>query len=168
MKTEWMGRYRSFVAAIVKHSNLYSKVSNRKTIEYKDFHLTHVEWQILEYLLENPENDGNMKAVSEALGIAASSFSKYVANLAKYGLVEKYMAEGNQKNIIVRISEDGCRCYDQIVTTQMRAVFEDTFRILDALSDQELMIVENAIKALKYIDTEQKEYKIKKKLIKVH
>ena len=131
MAIKWMGRYRDFVSAVVKHSNQYNRVANVDSVSFEDKTFSSIEWQILEYVYEHPDDTGNMSVISEALGLAASSFSKSTAKLVRLGLVEKYMVDGNRKNIILRVSEEGRHCYDYIVENQMKALFLDAFAQLD-------------------------------------
>lgn len=136
MAIKWMGRYRDFVSAVVKHSNQYNRVANVDSVSFEDKTFSSIEWQILEYVYEHPDDTGNMSVISEALGLAASSFSKSTAKLVRLGLVEKYMVDGNRKNIILRVSEEGRHCYDYIVENQMKALFLDAFAQLDCLGRQ--------------------------------
>ena len=88
MAIKWMGRYRDFVSAVVKHSNQYNRVANVDSVSFEDKTFSSIEWQILEYVYEHPDDTGNMSVISEALGLATSSFSKSTAKLVRLGLVE--------------------------------------------------------------------------------
>ena len=168
MAIKWMGRYRDFVSAVVKHSNQYNRVANVDSVSFEDKTFSSIEWQILEYVYEHPDGTGNMSVISEALGLAASSFSKSTAKLVRLGLVEKYMVDGNRKNIILRVSEEGRRCYDYIVETQMKALFLDAFAQLDCLDDKQLAAVVSAISMLGYLpETPAQKKAAPKKLIRV-
>ena len=85
MAIKWMGRYRDFVSAVVKHSNQYNRVANVDSVSFEDKTFSSIEWQILEYVYEHPDDTGNMSVISEALGLAASSFSKSTAKLVRLG-----------------------------------------------------------------------------------
>jgi len=168
MAIKWMGRYRDFVSAVVKHSNQYNRVANVDSVSFEDKTFSSIEWQILEYVYEHPDDTGNMSVISEALGLAASSFSKSTAKLVRLGLVEKYMVDGNRKNIILRVSEEGRRCYDYIVENQMKALFLDTFAQLDCLDDKQLAAVVSAISMLGYLpETPAQKKAAPKKLIRI-
>lgn len=168
MAIKWMGRYRDFVSAVVKHSNQYNRVANVDSVSFEDKTFSSIEWQILEYVYEHPDDTGNMSVISEALGLAASSFSKSTAKLVRLGLVEKYMVDGNRKNIILRVSEEGRRCYDYIVETQMKALFLDAFAQLDCLDNKQLAAVVSAISMLGYLpETPTQKKAAPKKLIRV-
>ena len=82
MAIKWMGRYRDFVSAVVKHSNQYNRVANVDSVSFEDKTFSSIEWQILEYVYEHPDDTGNMSVISEALGLAASSFSKSTVTTA--------------------------------------------------------------------------------------
>ena len=109
-----------------------------------------------------------MSVISEALGLATSSFSKSTAKLVRLGLVEKYMVDGNRKNIILRVSEEGRRCYDYIVENQMKALFLDAFAQLDCLDNKQLAAVVSAISMLGYLpETPMQKQVTPKKLIRI-
>ena len=168
MAIKWMGRYRDFVSAVVKHSNQYNRVANVDSVSFEDKTFSSIEWQILEYVYEHPDDTGNMSVISEALGLATSSFSKSTAKLVRLGLVEKYMVDGNRKNIILRVSEEGRRCYDYIVENQMKALFLDAFAQLDCLDNKQLAAVVSAISMLGYLpETPMQKQVTPKKLIRV-
>ena len=55
-ETAWMGRYRQLVATIVLHGNNVSRVMPLRTPMLDGIALNQPEWQILEYLLENEQD----------------------------------------------------------------------------------------------------------------
>lgn len=170
MAIKWMGRYRDFVSAVVKHSNQYNRVANVDSVSFEDKTFSSIEWQILEYVYEHPDDTGNMSVISEALGLATSSFPRRTsfAVLFEKELVAKYMVDGNRKNIILRVSEEGRRCYDYIVENQMKALFLDAFAQLDCLDDKQLAAVVSAISMLGYLpETPMQKQVTPKKLIRV-
>ena len=56
MDSEWMGRYRNLVAALVQHSNIVMKASSEKAEVSRGIFLNPNEWQILEYLVEHRDH----------------------------------------------------------------------------------------------------------------
>ena len=76
MGTEWMGRYRPLVAALVKHTNVVQRAAGRTVRLSDELSLTTQEWQVFEYILEHQDDDSCMYYISELLGIAQSTFSK--------------------------------------------------------------------------------------------
>ena len=89
MGTEWMGRYRPLVAALVKHTNVVQRASVRTVRLSDELRLTVQEWQVFEYVLEHQDDDACMNHISERLGIPQSTFSKIIKCLCERGLVDK-------------------------------------------------------------------------------
>ena len=89
MELTWIGRYRKVVASIIRYSNVTQRVlSGRLYYKNYDLSLATQEWQVLEYLLEHPDNIDCMAVIADQLGIVPSTFSKCTNTLVKYGLAE--------------------------------------------------------------------------------
>lgn len=156
MKQNWKGRYGDVVAAIVRFNNIAARNSTLQT-DYPDygFRLSAQEWQVLEYLLEHPDSCSPMAHISQDLGIATSTLTKYSAKLVKLGLVEKYKAADNRKNIILRASQMGEQFYNQMVDRFMKANFEGLFKALSCLDEGQLAQLTEGIESLAgRLDTE--------------
>ena len=97
--TEWMGRYRALVAAIVQHTNVVMEGESLRKYMYDGVYLSTKEWQVLEYIVEHREDDAKMIHMSEALGFHQSYFSKITRTLSNLGLVERFHIEGNKKDV---------------------------------------------------------------------
>lgn len=148
MGTEWMGRYRPLVAALVKHTNLVQRASGR-TVRLSDgLSLTVQEWQVFEYILEHQDDDSCMNHISERLGIPQSTFSKIIKYLCEQGLVDKYQTETNRKNIILRPSADGVYLYRQQTSTVGLDMFGSFFRELEGMGDEQLATFTSALEQL--------------------
>lgn len=166
MYTEWMGRYRGVIAALVRHGNVVARTLSDKVYHEKyDFYLGQQEWQTLEYLLEHSEDLNHMAQISNQLGMSTSSFSKNVSVLVKYGLVEKYKMEDNRKNIILRISDKGRAFYDEYAQQAVIPMFGKLLGALSTLSDEQLDALAEGIWSLS--GTESEQTKKEKALIKV-
>lgn len=111
MQTEWMGRYRPLVAALVQHSNITARAASHSNEIGEGVFLNTVSWQVLEYLIEHEDDASCMNHISGALGIPQSSFSKIARQLTDLGLVERYQSTGNRKNIILKSTEKAHRIY---------------------------------------------------------
>ena len=148
MNTEWMGRYRPLVAALVRHTNTIQRTMSMKTEVYDGIRLTAQEWQVLEYIIEHLNDDAHMNLISERLGIPQSSFSKMVKVLCGYGLVDKYQMTVNRKNIILRPSDYGLRVYAENSPNVKKSTFVNFFSRLDSFSDEEIERFTKAIEAL--------------------
>ncbi len=156
MKQNWKGRYGDIVAAIVRFNNIAARNSTLQ-LDYPDygFSLSAQEWQVLEYLLEHPDSFSPMAHISQDLGIATSTLTKYSTKLVKLGLVEKYKAADNRKNIILRASQTGEQFYTQMVDRFMKANFEGLFHALSSLDEEQLAKVTEGIESLAgRLDTE--------------
>ena len=71
MGTEWMGRYRPLVAALVKHTNVVQRAAGRTVRLSEEVSLSTQEWQVFEYILEHQDDDSCMNHISERLGMTA-------------------------------------------------------------------------------------------------
>ena len=148
MGTEWMGRYRPLVAALVKHTNVVQRASGRTVRLSDELRLTVQEWQVFEYVLEHQDDDACMNHISERLGIPQSTFSKIIKCLCEQGLVDKYQTETNRKNIILRPSESGADLYRQQTSTAGLEMFGSFFRELEGVGDEQLAVFTAALERL--------------------
>lgn len=106
MDDEWMGRYRQLVSALVRHVNVLDKLKEEFRIEIADgVYVDRLVWQIIEYFVEHRDNTENMIDIAAKLGIPQSSFSKKVKLLKEYGFIDRFIAEGNKKEIFIRPTE---------------------------------------------------------------
>ena len=149
MDTRWMGRYRPFVAALVRHSNLSSRVSSRRMAHTsEEISLSPNEWQALEYLLEHQDEVENMAYISDQIGIATSTFSRLIRVLERLGFVEKFQKADNRKDIVLRITSAGRDYYYAEVKKRVGPLFEGCFVHLDTLSDAQL---DQVVQSIDYI-----------------
>ena len=149
METSWMGRYRSLVAALVQHGNLAGKNVGKKNDIGDGIMLSAQEWQILEHILEYHDETCNMVTMSNRLGVPQSSFSRAVKVLCSAGLVDKYQAVNNRKNIILKPTEYGCRLYERNAARLLQEQFRPFFDMLEPISDEDLNTV---IRAIEYLN----------------
>lgn len=147
MQTEWMGRYRPLVAALVQHSNITARAAARSNEIGEGIFLNTVSWQTLEYLIEHGDDASCMTHIHEALGIPQSSFSKIARQLTDLGLVERYQSTANRKNIILKPSEKALRLYRSFSQRIYEKDFQPFFEDLDALDDESLAVIISALQA---------------------
>jgi DNA-binding MarR family transcriptional regulator len=148
MATEWMGRYRPLVAALVRHSNITQRISSQRAPVAEGISLSAQEWQVFEYILEHTDDDAYMNLISEKLGIAQSTFSKIVKALCGHGLVDKYQTTRNRKNILLRPSEKGLQVYRDYSADLGRKTFEIFFGALADFSDEQIRAFTGAVELL--------------------
>lgn len=148
MGTEWMGRYRPLVAALVRHANINQRISAIRVPVAGGISLSSHEWQVFEYILEHMDDDSHMNLISERLGIPQSTFSKIVKSLCGYGLVDKYQTSDNRKNILLRPSEMGLKVYRDHSADMERIIFEPFFAALDGMSDGDIRSFTEAVELL--------------------
>ena len=70
-----------------------------------DIPISYAQIQIIEYLQENEELHQNMEQLAAKLGITTSNFSKLVNKLESKGLLQKYHAANNRKEVIIQVTE---------------------------------------------------------------
>lgn len=150
MQSEWMGRYRPLVAALVKHSNINTKLGKNRSETEIGIPLTANEWQVLETVIEHQHEVSNMNRLAEAIGIPQSTFSKTVKYLCGAGLVEKYQTATNRKNVILKPTTLACDLYEKHAAILAQYVFGDFFRQLEQIGDEDLQTVIHAIEMLNH------------------
>ena len=167
MKTEWMGRYRPLVAALVQHSNAASRSMGIKK-EYPDgVSLTSTEWQVLEYIVEHETDDDCMLFISERLSLPQSTFSKAVKALCAAGLVDKYHMLSNRKNIILKPTKRGAEVYEVRARMLYEKTFKAFFEALESVDDDTLAVVAEAIGVLNGRVGKPLDHEVKDRLVKI-
>lgn len=145
--TNWMGRYRSLIHALIRYSNSFARIASQKINWGEGIELSAWEWQLLEHIIENDSQCENMLSIANSLGIAQSTISKYTKSLIRYGLVEKYQYKNNKKNIVLRATEKGFKLYETGVANDMYQHFEFLFTLLENIPDEVLDQFTHAIDA---------------------
>ena len=145
MKIEWMGRYRELLRALVLHANRAARVSSLPGEIGEGISLTPYEWQVFECILEHEDENVNMICMSNGLGVPQSTFSKITKKLCKHGLVQRYQAVDNKKNIILKGTDLGRRLYLSHTSQVLEKVFRPLFAGLDSLPDEALETVVAAL-----------------------
>lgn len=103
---DWLGENQKLYRDILRCFNRYATVANR-TSDAAGYALSGLDLQVMECLYENSEKQMMMSQIADSLGLATSTFTKIVAKLTKMGLAEKFHRDGNRKNIIVLLSDQG-------------------------------------------------------------
>lgn len=145
MDTEWMGRYRALIAALVLHSNVVHRGLAEKVDIGDGILLLPQEWQTLEYIIEHRDRNFSMSDASRSLGIPPSSFSRFVKTLCSRALVERYQMVGNRKNVILRPTDYALKLYERRDSDSIRAMFHEFFHDLDGISDEDLALFTGAL-----------------------
>ena len=148
MGSEWMGRYRPLVAALVLHSNIVNRAANERMEIGCGIRLTPQEWQTLEFIVEHDDSFFSMIEIARQLGIPQSSFSRTVKVLHDQTLIAKYQVAGNRKNIILRPTEKGLQIYNNRMEDPIRENFRQFFKELEPLSDEDLQLITKALNHL--------------------
>ena len=149
MDDEWMGRYRQLVSALVRHVNVLDKLKEEFRIEIADgVYVDRLVWQIIEYFVEHRDNTENMIDIAAKLGIPQSSFSKKIKLLKEYGFIDRFIAEGNKKEIFIRPTEKAIRFYKQNSADNVSKEFLPFFEKLDRFSDGEIDAFTEALELL--------------------
>lgn len=137
MKLEWLREYRPLIGTLYRAANAYSQVCKAEGLGI-DVKFSAYEVQIMEHVLEYYDQKKNMAWYADHLGLSPSNFSKYIKRLVKKGLVEKYHSSGNQKNVILMVSEKGMREYEAYQKYAQELWFNELFEQLDRLTPEEL------------------------------
>ena len=149
MDDEWMGRYRQLVSALVRHVNVLDKLKEEFRIEIADgVYVDRLVWQIIEYFVEHRDNTENMIDIAAKLGIPQSSFSNKVKLLKEYGFIDRFIAEGNKKEIFIRPTEKAIRFYRKNSADNVSKEFLPFFEKLERFSDEEIAAFTEALEVL--------------------
>ena len=133
MKLEWMGEYRDLINHTIRTYNTYAHYYTKRGSFGTEALFSLSEIQVIEYILENEEENLPMVEVARHLGLSASSFSRLVKKLTEEGFLEKYYLNNNRKNIIVKVSDYGKKIYDQYSKHVYENVFKDVFKLYDKI-----------------------------------
>lgn len=147
MKLEWLGEYRELVEAIIRFANNYADVLNKEFMGEKvKFSFSQI--QVVEYLLENEENNQKMSEVAKRLGISTSAFTKLTNKLVNKGILQKDHREGNKKDIIIQVTPLGRSEY-MIYSNQIaKELFKNMFEIGKKLTKDELEVFTQMMRSL--------------------
>lgn len=128
MKLAWMGEYRDVVEKLIRYCNIYAAVYKKEAYRGTDVKISYSQIQVVEYLLENEELHQNMAMIAGRLGITRSAFTKLVNRLAEKGLLEKFHASDNRRDVIVQVTAQGRQVYadysDYIYREHFSKMFE--------------------------------------------
>lgn len=138
MKLEWMGPYRSLIEEYIKAMNRYARCYRDITMEIEGVPLSAATIQVLEYILENEEEQLPMARLAERLGVTRGAFSKTTALLCSQGLVEKQHPEQSGREYVLTLTGKGRRVYEHYSEAVYRKVFEPIFRELEQLTPEQL------------------------------
>lgn len=145
MKTDWMGRYRDVIAALILHGNVVIR-AQMNTMDFGNgIRLRSQQWEIFEYIVEHQDENFRMIDISYSLSIPPSTFSKTVKLLCRYGLLEKYQTPDNRKNILLRPTDFGLELYRSMSLDHIRMDLQGFFDALENVSDEDLRAFVRAI-----------------------
>ena len=145
MNTQWMGRYRPLIAALVQHANINLRMARQRGSIGGGISLTSVEWQVLEAIIESQGDMPSMIGIAGKLGIPQSTFSRTVKMLCDLKLVEKYQTASNRKNIILVPTAIAIDLYKEKADGASFSHFQEFFSNLDTLSNEDLETVVSAL-----------------------
>ncbi len=147
MKLEWLGEYRELVEAMIRFANNYANVLNKEFMG-EDVKYSFSQIQVVEYLLENEENNQKMSEVAKRLGISTSAFTKLTNKLVNKGILIKDHREGNKKDIIIQVTPLGRSEYNIYSNQIANELFKQMFEIGKKLTKDELEIFTQMMRSL--------------------
>lgn len=142
MELNWLGKHRNIVSGFYRSANGYSQICKLEIFGQK-VRFSPYEVQIMEHIMEYGDENRNMKWYADRLGLSQATYSRYVKQLVQKGLLEKYHAENNQKNIILRISELGLEEYRLYAEESRNIRFRKLLEKLDTLTPEQWQAVED-------------------------
>lgn len=138
MKLEWLGKHRYFVEQFVLARNAYARAFNIERDMGTSVKFTCIEIQILEYIIENEDDNESMVSIANRLGITPGTFSRIAAKLVDKGVLKRYHLENNRKNIILGVSEEGHKIYEEYTAYTYKVLYKDILDILDTLPEDSI------------------------------
>ena len=136
MQLKWL-KYRELTADYIRGANVYARNYNLPILTYDGISISPAKLQVLEYILENEENNLPMSALAEKLGITRGAFSTHVSELKEMGLLVKKHPDGNAKVYHLEVSEKGKTLYNMYSASMEELAFHEIDDMLDALSPEE-------------------------------
>lgn len=133
MGLEWLGKYQELIGKLMKFGNAYAQNFNVARDYDGGVSLSASEVQTMECILQNEDKNLNMAETAARIGLSPSTFSKNVHRMEARGLLEKYHASNNKKDIIIRVSDHGREVYAAYCRYACQALFERIFSILDEI-----------------------------------
>lgn len=147
MELEWMGRYRELMQKLTKYGNAYAQNSNREMDLGFGESFSPSQIQVMEYILENGDDNQNMAQIAARMGVPPSSFSKLVTKMVQKGLLEKYHTTQNRKNIIIRVSPAGLEVYRRYAAS-MQPVLQSLAALWDRVPDEALTVFTDSLELM--------------------
>ncbi|KAJ52853.1 DNA-binding MarR family transcriptional regulator [Clostridium tetanomorphum] len=136
MKLEWIRKYRNFVEKMIKFGNSYAQSYKTEYNYNTPIKFSASQLQVMEYILENEERCENMAEIACRLGISSSAFSKNVNKMVKKGLLEKFHASDNRKDVIIKVSDFGKEIYKLYSEYAYETALKKMFEILDQIPNE--------------------------------
>ena len=136
MELKWL-KYRELTADYIRGANVYARNYNLPMLEYDGVAISPAKVQVLEYILENENNNLSMSALAEKLGITRGAFSKHVDELEKMGLLIKKHPQDNAKVYHLEVSEKGRSLYGAYSASMEKLAFNEINALLDELTPEE-------------------------------
>lgn len=152
MKLEWMGPYRPLVEEYIKAMNRYARSYRDTNMEIDGVPLSAATIQVLEYILENEEEQLPMARLAERLGVTRGAFSKTTALLCSQGLVEKRHPEQSGREYVLTLTQKGRKVYERYSNAVYKQLFEPIFQELGRMAPEQ---IESTLRIYRIINRSQ-------------
>ena len=136
MNLIWLGKYKSFFENLSLYTNVYGQAYTVQGFHGTSVPCSLAQIQVLEYILENEEENQKMSEIARRLGLSPSAFSKNIKKMMDKQLLEKYRCSNNRKDIILKASPLGRKVYQEYVSSLWKRRFEHTFAMLDEIPEE--------------------------------
>ena len=108
--------------------------------------------RLLEYILENEEEQLPMARLAERLGVTRGAFSKTTALLCSQGLVEKRHPEQSGREYVLTLTQKGRKVYEHYSNAVYKRLFEPIFQELGQMSPEQ---IESTLRIYRIINRSQ-------------
>lgn len=130
---EWTNDYWDIIMPLIKFANEYSRFSKIPRSYGTEVSLALSDYQVIEKIHLNETERRNMSALAKELGITQSAFSKIVQRLVNMGIVEKFHAANNRKDVILCVSDFGKKVYSEYSFFVYNEVTNKVVKLLDTV-----------------------------------
>lgn len=148
MKLTWMKESRALIHALIYYGNISCCGVHTTMMPYDGVELTKHEFQALEYICEHEDDNQNMTAIANDLGLPQSTLTKITKHLTALELVERFRIVGNKKTVILKPTEHGKQVYITIIQRDIEPLFRNFIQYMSTLPDGSIENFEKAVNIL--------------------
>ncbi|MCH5161301.1 MAG: MarR family transcriptional regulator [Clostridiales bacterium] len=94
---------------------------------------------------DSNQNGMTMKMLASSLGISKQQATALIDSIVKLGYIDRFDNPNNRREVIVKLSDDGRKKYEEMIANQIQKTSEK----YDVFSDDELDDLQNCMNTIK-------------------